>query len=283
MPSAKTLTEPNDTGDINLNFNQNLTLPVANGTLPREIEDGKPWEGLTRYAVVLGNGLVLDALRAWGASSKLLQVEFQCKTFKISNAEICWPFEADQPIAAVHLSETLNVAFHLMEVRSGKGLQPLYSGRVPLGTRTARRGEFRQIIDQCRSEVGTEKRRNAEGMRNKLPNAWAPSLGPLGVIEELGLNQEKTRFPRTTSPPPAEMCPTKFTVLVAVSLIGLTTARPMQFVQRTSLSPKLGFQPSIPVESVDEANISDLDGPWFTPQSLDLGPAPFTESERLGG
>ncbi|KAJ7919947.1 hypothetical protein B0H13DRAFT_1868159 [Mycena leptocephala] len=266
MPSAKTLTEPNDTGDINLNFNQNLTLPVANGTLPREIEDGKPWEGLTRYAVVLGNGLVLDALRAWGASPKLLQVEFQCKTFKISNGY----------------------------AGPSRRTSRLPHGRVPLGTRTARRGEFRQIIDQCRSEVGTEKRRNAEGMRNKLPNAWAPSLGPLGarrqidcwgaqVIEELGLNQEKTRFPRTTSPPPAEMCPTRFTVLVAVSLIGLTTARPMQFVQRTSLSPKLGFQPSIPVESVDEANISDLDGPWFTPQSLDLGPAPFTESERLGG
>jgi hypothetical protein len=70
-----------------------------------------------------------------------------------------------------------------MEVRSGKGLQPLYSGRVPLGTRTARRGEFRQIIDQCRSEVGTEKRRNAEGMRNKLPNAWAPSGSSVIAID----------------------------------------------------------------------------------------------------
>ncbi|KAJ7897503.1 hypothetical protein B0H13DRAFT_1884612 [Mycena leptocephala] len=55
MPSAKT--EPNDPGYINFNFNQIITLPVANGTLSphtREVADGGPWEGLARYGVVLG-------------------------------------------------------------------------------------------------------------------------------------------------------------------------------------------------------------------------------------
>ncbi|KAJ7904930.1 hypothetical protein B0H13DRAFT_1881517 [Mycena leptocephala] len=85
---------------------------------------------------------------------------------------ICWPFGGDQPIAAVHLSENLNVAFHLMEVRTGKGLQPLHNGLVPLGTRTAMSAELRLIFDQCRDEVGKEKRRNAERMREKVANAW---------------------------------------------------------------------------------------------------------------
>ncbi|KAJ7813740.1 hypothetical protein B0H14DRAFT_2604649 [Mycena olivaceomarginata] len=86
---------------------------------------------------------------------------------------ICWPFGGDQPIAAVHLSENLNVAFHLMEVRTGKGLQPLHNGLVPLGTRTAMSAELRLVFDQCRDEAGKEKRRNAERMREKVANAWA--------------------------------------------------------------------------------------------------------------
>ncbi|KAJ7474291.1 UDP-Glycosyltransferase/glycogen phosphorylase, partial [Mycena latifolia] len=84
---------------------------------------------------------------------------------------ICWPFEADQPIAAAHLSENLNVAFHLIEVRSAKGLQPLRSGRVPVGSTEALRAEFREIIDQCRGEPGTEKRDNAQRMQDALAEA----------------------------------------------------------------------------------------------------------------
>jgi hypothetical protein len=32
--------------------------------------------------------------------------------------------------------------------------------------------ELRLIFDQCRDEVGKEKRRNAERMREKVANAW---------------------------------------------------------------------------------------------------------------
>jgi hypothetical protein len=85
---------------------------------------------------------------------------------------ICWPFQADQPIAAVHLSQNLNVAFHLMEVRSGTGLQPLHNGYAPQGTRAAMQVEFRDIIDQCRSDVGNEKRQNARKIQAELANAW---------------------------------------------------------------------------------------------------------------
>ncbi|KAF8209218.1 UDP-Glycosyltransferase/glycogen phosphorylase [Mycena galopus ATCC 62051] len=85
---------------------------------------------------------------------------------------ICWPFQADQPVAAVHLTQTLNVAFHLMEVRTAKGLQPLHSGYVPQGTRAAMQAEFRDIIDQCRGETGKEKRKNARAMQVDLAEVW---------------------------------------------------------------------------------------------------------------
>ncbi|KAJ7323851.1 hypothetical protein DFH08DRAFT_941348 [Mycena albidolilacea] len=85
---------------------------------------------------------------------------------------ICWPFEADQPIVAVHVSQNLNVAFHLMEVRTGKGLQPLHDGYDPQGTRAAMQVEFR--------EMGKKKGRNAQKMQ------------VLGIILNVG-------FPNTES------------------------------------------------------------------------------------
>ncbi|KAJ7323852.1 hypothetical protein DFH08DRAFT_346130 [Mycena albidolilacea] len=97
---------------------------------------------------------------------------------------ICWPFQADQPIAAVHLSQNLNVAFHLMEVRTGKGLQPLHSGYAPQGTRAAMQVEFRGVIDQCRSEVGQEKRRNAQRIQGELADAWKADGAASLAIED---------------------------------------------------------------------------------------------------
>ncbi|KAJ7097452.1 hypothetical protein C8R44DRAFT_889359 [Mycena epipterygia] len=35
---------------------------------------------------------------------------------------ICWPFSADQPMSAAHLTQNLSVAFHLIEIRTGTGL-----------------------------------------------------------------------------------------------------------------------------------------------------------------
>ncbi|KAJ7627934.1 hypothetical protein DFH06DRAFT_725204 [Mycena polygramma] len=86
---------------------------------------------------------------------------------------ICWPFQADQPIAAMHLSQTLNVAFHLIEVRTAKGLQPLYNGQVPSGTPEARRAEFRAVIEDCHGAVGAEKRRNVRRVQGELAATWA--------------------------------------------------------------------------------------------------------------
>lgn len=86
---------------------------------------------------------------------------------------ICWPFNADQPAAAAHLTENLNVAFELVQVRTGDGLKPMHrSGLAPKGTREAVGIEIRQTIDSCRSEKGQELRRNAEQFKVKFAKAW---------------------------------------------------------------------------------------------------------------
>ena len=88
---------------------------------------------------------------------------------------ICWPVSADQPAAAAHLTENLNVAFELFQVRTGDGLKPLASARNGLaveGTREAVGIEIRQTIDLCRSEKGEEMRRNAEHLRMKFAQTW---------------------------------------------------------------------------------------------------------------
>ncbi|KAJ7161867.1 UDP-Glycosyltransferase/glycogen phosphorylase [Mycena crocata] len=87
---------------------------------------------------------------------------------------ICWPFSADQPQASEHLSQDLRVAFHLIEVRTGvNGLKPLYSGRIPNGSRDALGNEIRDVLDQCRGEVGAELRQNAKRIQAEFAKTWS--------------------------------------------------------------------------------------------------------------
>jgi len=86
---------------------------------------------------------------------------------------ICWPITADQPAAAAHLTENLNVAFELYQVRTGDGLKPLArNGLAAEGTREAVGIEIRQTIDLCRGEKGQVKRSNAEQLKVKFGKAW---------------------------------------------------------------------------------------------------------------
>ena len=86
---------------------------------------------------------------------------------------ICWPFSADQPAAAAHITENLNVAFELFQVRTGDGLKPMHrNGLTPQGTREAVGIEIRQTIDLCRSKKGQEMRNDAEKFRVKFSKAW---------------------------------------------------------------------------------------------------------------
>ena len=86
---------------------------------------------------------------------------------------ICWPISADQPAAAAHLTENLNVAFELLQVRTGEGLKPLArNGVVAEGTREAVGIEIRRTIDLCRSEKGQEMRNNAEQVKVRFAQTW---------------------------------------------------------------------------------------------------------------
>jgi len=78
-----------------------------------------------------------------------------------------------QAPAARRLKESLDVAFELIEVRTGLGLKPEYGGGgMPQGTREAVGNEMRKVIDKCRGEVGKEKRRNAQRLKDELAEAW---------------------------------------------------------------------------------------------------------------
>ena len=112
----------------------------------------------------------------------LLGAAYLCKVFLRFTAHlgvylfqrICWPITSDQPAAAAHLSENLNVAIELFQVRTGDdGLKPLArNGLAAKGTREAVGIELRQTIDLCRSEKGKVMRRNAEQVKLKFAKAW---------------------------------------------------------------------------------------------------------------
>ncbi|KAJ7481830.1 UDP-Glycosyltransferase/glycogen phosphorylase [Mycena latifolia] len=90
---------------------------------------------------------------------------------------ICWPFDGDQPAAAVLLSQTLDVAFHVVQVRTGaSGLRPLFSGEVPRGG-AAVGAELRSVADACHGPEGERKRANARKLRAAFGEAWRGGEG----------------------------------------------------------------------------------------------------------
>ncbi|KAH9478360.1 UDP-glucosyltransferase 45 [Psilocybe cubensis] len=89
---------------------------------------------------------------------------------------ICWPFKFDQSPASAYLSECLQAAFELVEVRTGEsGMKPMFRhGRKPQGTLEAVGAEIREVLDACRGEKGSVLRRNAEDMKLKFSKSWGP-------------------------------------------------------------------------------------------------------------
>ncbi|OCH85798.1 UDP-Glycosyltransferase/glycogen phosphorylase [Obba rivulosa] len=87
---------------------------------------------------------------------------------------ICWPFHADQPANAVHLTDNLHVAYELIEVRTGeRGLKPIYrNGRVPKGTMEAVREEARDVLGKAFGEDGKQKRENMKRLQQASAQAW---------------------------------------------------------------------------------------------------------------
>ncbi|EIW61191.1 UDP-Glycosyltransferase/glycogen phosphorylase [Trametes versicolor FP-101664 SS1] len=87
---------------------------------------------------------------------------------------IVWPIVVDQPTNAIHLSEDLDVAYELLEVRNGTGLTPIYrTGRTPAGTLDAVRAELRGVLARAFGADGQGKRARLQGVRRTLEGAWA--------------------------------------------------------------------------------------------------------------
>ncbi|CDO75271.1 Glycosyltransferase Family 1 protein [Trametes cinnabarina] len=87
---------------------------------------------------------------------------------------ILWPIDADQPANAIHLSDNLNVAYELIEVRNGTGLGPIYrTGQHPSGTLEAVAAEIRDVLVRAFGEDGKEKRARLDVLRRTLQAAWA--------------------------------------------------------------------------------------------------------------
>ncbi|KAI0745748.1 UDP-Glycosyltransferase/glycogen phosphorylase [Earliella scabrosa] len=87
---------------------------------------------------------------------------------------ILWPIAADQPVNAVHLADTLDVAYELIEVRHGSGLGKIYrTGRTPIGTVDAVKAELREVLDRAFGEDGARKRENLVALHKTLQTAWA--------------------------------------------------------------------------------------------------------------
>ena len=71
---------------------------------------------------------------------------------------IVWPYNTDQPLTAVHVSDVHRTGYELLEVRTGNGLKPiLRTGYTPVGTVDAVRAEARDVLRRAFGEDGRER------------------------------------------------------------------------------------------------------------------------------
>ena len=76
----------------------------------------------------------------------------------------------------MHLSDNLDVAYELFEVRTGEhALKPICrNGYKPSGTPEAVRAELKDVLQKAFGEDGKRKRANLEKLQKATLEAWAP-------------------------------------------------------------------------------------------------------------
>lgn len=84
------------------------------------------------------------------------------------------------------MTHNLHVAYELLEVRTGHGLEPLHrSGLAPTGTVDAVKEEARKIIAKAFGPDGEGKRNNILRFKEEINAAWdesGPSRRELGAF-----------------------------------------------------------------------------------------------------
>ena len=88
-------------------------------------------------------------------------------------SSILWPFGGDQEFNALLISETLQIGYELLEVRTGNGLKPIYrTGYAPNGTVDAVKAEARDVFKKAFGEDGAKKRARLEAVRRGVTGEW---------------------------------------------------------------------------------------------------------------
>ncbi|KAI0823361.1 UDP-Glycosyltransferase/glycogen phosphorylase [Trametes gibbosa] len=95
--------------------------------------------------------------------------------------QILWPFIADQPLNAIYMTDTLQISYELIEVRSGvSGLHQIYrNGKKPVGTIEALKDEVHSVFGKAFGEDGAKRRQRLLALRGRVNRDWdegGPSL-----------------------------------------------------------------------------------------------------------
>ncbi|KAI0328285.1 UDP-Glycosyltransferase/glycogen phosphorylase [Cubamyces sp. BRFM 1775] len=87
--------------------------------------------------------------------------------------QIFWPFEADQPLNAINMTEKFKAAYELIEVRTGDGEKPSFrNGRKPAGTIDAVKAEARDVLTKAFGEDGARKRERFLRLQQEVLSEW---------------------------------------------------------------------------------------------------------------
>jgi hypothetical protein len=112
---------------------------------------------------------------------------------------ICWPIDVDQPANAAYLSVTLDVAFELIETRSGLGRRPLARGSAQpskLPSSSAAYSEMSSLLDKLHGPEGARKRRNVRAWVSRLRGEWKEGGSSWKTLNSLEMWTEKEKKAR---------------------------------------------------------------------------------------
>lgn len=84
------------------------------------------------------------------------------------------------------MSETLNIAYELIQIRTGHGLKRIYrTGVTPVGTPQAITDEARKVLEMAFGADGAKKRAKIQRVREQFKAAWSEQGDSRRATEQL--------------------------------------------------------------------------------------------------